>query len=100
MRIIAGRFKRAALAAPPGLDVRPTADRVREALDGHGIVMRAEWDIARYLRSGRLVQVLPGYRTPEADIHAGADYRRMLVAELTLRALAEATREGDVEGAA
>ena len=40
------------------------------ALDGLGIVMRAEWDIARYLRSGRLVQVLPGYSTPEADIYA------------------------------
>jgi len=40
------------------------------ALDGLGIVMRAEWDIARYLESGRLVQVLPGYSTPEADIYA------------------------------
>ena len=40
------------------------------ALDGHGIVMRAEWDILRYLRSGRLVQVLPEYRTPPADIYA------------------------------
>src|SRR5690606_11546255 len=34
------------------------------ALDGHGILMRAEWDIERYLRSGRLVQVLPQYSTP------------------------------------
>ena len=40
------------------------------ALDGHGILMRAEWDIERYLRSGRLVQVLPQYETPDADIHA------------------------------
>jgi len=40
------------------------------ALDGHGILMRAEWDIDRYLRSGRLVQVLPHYHTPDADIHA------------------------------
>jgi DNA-binding transcriptional LysR family regulator len=40
------------------------------ALDGHGIVMRAEWDIDRYLRSGRLVQVLPQCYTPDADIHA------------------------------
>jgi LysR family transcriptional activator of dmlA len=48
------------------------------ALDGHGIVMRAEWDIARYLRSGRLVQVLPGYRTPEADIHAVYPQRHQL----------------------
>jgi DNA-binding transcriptional LysR family regulator len=32
--------------------------------------MRAEWDIERYLKSGRLVQVLPQYHTPEADIYA------------------------------
>lgn len=43
---------------------------VNWALDGHGILMRAEWDIARYLRSGRLVQVLPQYATPNADIYA------------------------------
>jgi len=43
---------------------------VKWALDGHGIVMRAEWDVARYLRSGRLVAVLPQWDTPEADIHA------------------------------
>jgi LysR family transcriptional regulator, transcriptional activator for dmlA len=40
------------------------------ALDGHGILMRAEWDIARYLRSGRLRQVLENYATPPADIYA------------------------------
>jgi DNA-binding transcriptional LysR family regulator len=43
---------------------------VNWALDGHGILMRAEWDIARYLRSGRLVPVLAAYRTPDADIYA------------------------------
>jgi DNA-binding transcriptional LysR family regulator len=40
------------------------------ALDGHGILMRAEWDIAKYLRSGRLRQVLANYSTPPADIYA------------------------------
>ena len=40
------------------------------ALAGLGIVMRAEWDIARYLQSGRLVQVLEDHDTPQADIHA------------------------------
>lgn len=40
------------------------------ALAGHGIVMRAEWDVARYLRSGRLRQVLENWQTPPADIHA------------------------------
>jgi DNA-binding transcriptional LysR family regulator len=43
---------------------------VNWALDGHGIVMRAEWDVERYLKSGRLVQVLPQYFTPDADIFA------------------------------
>jgi DNA-binding transcriptional LysR family regulator len=51
---------------------------VRWALDGHGIVMRAEWDIQRYLASGRLVQVLPQYRTPSADIHAVYAQRHQL----------------------
>ncbi|GAB2485109.1 MAG: LysR family transcriptional regulator [Comamonas sp.] len=40
------------------------------ALAGHGIVMRAEWDVARYLASGRLVRVLPQHATPEANIYA------------------------------
>jgi DNA-binding transcriptional LysR family regulator len=40
------------------------------ALDGHGILLRAEWDIDRYLKSGRLVQLLPQWRAPEADIYA------------------------------
>lgn len=43
---------------------------VNWALAGHGIVMRAEWDIARYLRSGRLRQVLEQWQTPPADIYA------------------------------
>jgi LysR family transcriptional regulator, transcriptional activator for dmlA len=43
---------------------------VNWALEGHGILMRAEWDIARHLKSGRLVQVLPQWDTPEADLYA------------------------------
>jgi LysR family transcriptional activator of dmlA len=52
------------------------------ALDGHGILMRAEWDIARHLRSGRLVQVLAQYRTPEADIYAVYPQRHQLSARV------------------
>ena len=40
------------------------------ALDGHGIVMRSEWETAAYLRDGRLREVLADWRTPPADIHA------------------------------
>lgn len=43
---------------------------VNWALGGHGILMRAEWDIARHLRSGRLVPVLAQFETPDADIFA------------------------------
>ncbi len=43
---------------------------VNWALEGHGIVMRAEWDVAHHLKSGRLVQVLANYDTPDADIFA------------------------------
>ena len=43
---------------------------VNWALEGLGIVMRAEWDVQRYLQSGRLVQVLPQFQTPNADIYA------------------------------
>lgn len=43
---------------------------VKWALEGHGIVMRAHWDVAAFLRSGRLVQVLPTFQTPDADIFA------------------------------
>jgi LysR family transcriptional activator of dmlA len=43
---------------------------VNWALAGMGIVLRAEWDIARYLRSGRLREVLETWQAPPADIHA------------------------------
>lgn len=52
------------------------------ALDGHGVLMRAEWDIERYLRNGRLVQVLPQYFTPDADIHAVYPQRHQLSARV------------------
>lgn len=55
---------------------------VNWALDGHGILMRAEWDIAKYLRSGRLQPVLENYRTPPADIHAVYPQRHQLSARV------------------
>lgn len=48
------------------------------ALDGHGILMRAEWDIVRHLKSGRLVQVLQQVDTPDADIYAVYPQRHQL----------------------
>ena len=43
---------------------------VNWALEGHGILLRAEWDIQKYLQSGQLVQVLPACKSPDADIYA------------------------------
>ncbi|SFF56798.1 DNA-binding transcriptional regulator, LysR family [Duganella sp. CF458] len=40
------------------------------ALDGHGVMLRSEWDIAAELRSGALCRVLPDHALPEADIVA------------------------------
>jgi LysR family transcriptional regulator, transcriptional activator for dmlA len=54
------------------------------ALDGRGILMRAEWDIAKYLRSGRLVQVLSEYDTPPADIYAVYPERLNLSAKVAV----------------
>jgi DNA-binding transcriptional LysR family regulator len=55
---------------------------VNWALAGHGIVMRAEWDVARYLRSGRLRQVRETYQTPPADIHAVYPQRHQVSARV------------------
>lgn len=40
------------------------------ALDGHGILLRAQWDVNKYLHSGRLVEILKTYPTPDADVYA------------------------------
>jgi DNA-binding transcriptional LysR family regulator len=65
-------------------------------LQGHGIMLRSLWDIAPQLASGELVQVLPGWSMPDADIHWLAPYRaqvprriRLLVDHLAAQFLAE-----------
>ncbi|KQP37323.1 LysR substrate-binding domain-containing protein [Pseudorhodoferax sp. Leaf274] len=73
---------------------------VNWALDGHGIVMRAEWDVQRHLRSGRLVQVLPQYSTPDADIYAVYPQRHQMSARVRafVDFLAQAfTQQGEAE---
>lgn len=52
------------------------------ALESYGILMRAEWDVAKYLRSGRLERVLPDYDTASADIHAVYPERLSLSAKV------------------
>lgn len=52
------------------------------ALDGHGVLMRAEWDAAKYLRSGRLEVLLDDYELPSADIHAVYSPKQNLAAKV------------------
>jgi len=61
-----------------GLTTNDGGIAVNWALDGHGILLRAEWDVKPYLRDGRLVQVLPNYETPNADIFAVYSQRHQL----------------------
>jgi LysR family transcriptional activator of dmlA len=55
---------------------------VRWALDGHGILLRATWDVGPHLRHGRLVQILPQYQTPGADIYAVYPQRHQMSARI------------------
>ncbi|GAC1322842.1 MAG: LysR family transcriptional regulator [Collimonas sp.] len=51
---------------------------VKWALDDHGILLRAEWDVKQYLQDGKLVQVLPYCETPNADIFAVYSQRHQM----------------------
>lgn len=84
-RLSSGRAKSATVEAIKTRGNLTTNDgeiAVNWALEGHGILMRAEWDIERYLRTGRLVQVLPQYYTPDADIYAVYPQRHQLAARV------------------
>ncbi len=74
------------------------------ALKGHGILMRAEWDLAKYLRSGRLQVILSDYELPPADIYAVYPERHSLSGRVSafvefliaqFNASAPVTEEGD-----
>ncbi|MEJ8849897.1 LysR substrate-binding domain-containing protein [Variovorax rhizosphaerae] len=53
-----------------------SGEMVRDwCLEGRGIMLRSLWDIAPQLASGELVQVLPQYAMPDADIHWIAPWR-------------------------
>ena len=44
------------------------------AIEGHGIMLRAVWDVAEGLASGQLVRVLPSFRQP-AEVWAVSPVR-------------------------
>jgi DNA-binding transcriptional LysR family regulator len=80
-RLAAGRRSETVKVRGP-LSTNDGEIAVNWALAGHGIVMRAEWDIARYLRSGRLKQVLENWQTPPADIYAVYPQRHQVSARV------------------
>ncbi|WP_332847713.1 LysR family transcriptional regulator [Massilia sp. S19_KUP03_FR1] len=46
-------------------------DVIRQwACEGQGVILRSEWDVADDLRSGRLIRLLPTWKTPDADVIA------------------------------
>jgi len=56
-------------------------DVIRDwALAGFGIVLRSEWDMADDLRAGRLVRLLPQWRSPDAPVVALLGPRHMRAA--------------------
>lgn len=56
-------------------------DVIRQwACDGRGVILRSEWDVADDLRSGRLVRLLPSWKTPDADVIALTQHRAGLAA--------------------
>ena len=60
---------------------------VNWALEGHGILLRAQWDVERYFASGRLVRLLEGWESPDADIYAV--YAQQLRSSVRVRALVD-----------
>lgn len=54
------------------------------ALAGFGISMEAEWDVAEDLASGKLVALLPGYRSAAIDLFATFAASRMVPPRIRL----------------
>jgi DNA-binding transcriptional LysR family regulator len=56
------------------------------ALDGHGILVRSEWEIAPLLASGKLVRVLPDWSPPVADIYIVRQVSKQVLAKVRVLA--------------
>ena len=52
------------------------------ALQGHGVMMRSEWDAAPFVRSGQLEVLLDDYALPAADIYAVYPQKQNLAAKV------------------
>ena len=52
------------------------------ALSGNGVILRSEWNIAPYLRSGRLREVMADWKSAPADIYAVFPMKNYLSAKI------------------
>lgn len=52
------------------------------ALEGHGVIMRSEWDAAPFVQDGQLEILLEDYALPPADIYAVYPQKRNLPAKV------------------
>ena len=52
------------------------------ALQGHGVMMRSEWDAAPFVRNGQLEVLLDDYALPAADIYAVYPQKQNLAAKV------------------
>ncbi|WP_460141597.1 LysR family transcriptional regulator [Pseudomonas sp. S2_E01] len=50
------------------------------ACEGHGIIMRSEWDVADALAEGTLIRLLPGWKLPDVNVVALTHQREGLPA--------------------
>lgn len=52
------------------LSTNDGASALAWALDGQGILLRSQWDVAEYIRTKQLVPILTDWASPPADIYA------------------------------
>lgn len=75
-RFIGARRKEHTVRVPSAL-ASNDGDVIKQwALAGKGVMIRSEWDVAKELRAGRLVRLLPQWKLPEANIVALVPQRR------------------------
>ena len=74
------------------------------ALAGHGVIIRSEWDVAPYIRSGRLRALLPSWELPNADIYvlfptkSHLSARTRALVDFLLKAFAQYREKEGVKG--
>jgi DNA-binding transcriptional LysR family regulator len=86
------KIGRSEAARKPAIDVKikgalrsNSGEVVRDwAIGGHGIALRPLWDVAEHVRSGALVDMLPGYAQFESDVKWLAPFRSNIPRRLVL----------------